>query len=252
MIFLRLLPFFIALITALVFFLQLQHPLQYPWIVIIGVIILPLASVGLAWKKLSFRDLLEKMLPSYILTTSLAFSLLLLEGQFSFLLVIALAAIATFLSLELLFLLVYDPSRYPVNGLSRLTIAYVPIAIWYAAATSSGLMIFLHTDRFWHILLMTLLGAILFRTTGHPGATPSQNAIWMLIGALLGAHVGLLGVMLPLAMPVQGTIAALLLCGPLRVRRYMHSPKPTLRQAWIEGATVVAAFIMTLATAKWL
>lgn len=252
MILFRLLPFLVALLNVTVFFLQLKYPLEYPWIVLIGVIALPLGSFGLAWKRLSFPDLLEKMLPSYILVVALAFSLLLVEGRFYVLLIIFLVGIASFLSLELLFLLAYNPSRYPVNGLSRLTIAYVPIAIWYAASTSSGLMVFLHTDRFWHILLMTLLGGILFRTTGHPGATSNQNSVWTALGALLGAQVGLLGTTLPLSMAMQGTIAALFLCGPLRVRRYMYAPKPTSRQAWIEGVAFMVAFIASLATAKWL
>lgn len=166
--------------------------------------------------------------------------------------VFALVGTVSFLSLELLFILAHDPSRYPVNGLSRLTIAYVPLTIWYAASTSSGLLTFLHADRFWHVLAMAVLGGVLFRTTGHPGATPAQNTVWTMVGILAGFQAGLLGAMLPLAMPMQGLVASFILCVPLRARRYVYAPHPTSRQAWIEGMAAGTIFLLSLVTAKWL
>lgn len=251
-IFLRLLPWLIALGEGILFWFQLQHPLTYPWIVIFGVIAMPLATIAIAWRRFLLRDAFERMLPSYVLIASLAFALLLAEGTIAVWCVIAIAMITSFISLELLFLMVYDPSRYPVNGISRANVAYVPVAVWYAASTSNGLIVFLHAAPIWHISLLTVMGAILFRTTEHATATREEKSVWMILGAVIGAQVGLLGVMLPVSMPLHGLIAAAILSSALRVRRYLYHPKPSLRQAWIEGIGAVVLFIGALATAKWL
>lgn len=250
--FLRSLPFLVAVLEGAVFYQQIRHPLDYPWIVAIGVVALPAASIAMTFRRVRFFDMLEKMTPSFALLASLAFGLLLAETPVAYGVIIALAAVATFVSLELLFVLTFDPSRYPVNALSRVNIGYVPLAIWYAAATSAGLLIFLHVNKVWHLALLTVLGAMLFRTTGHPGATRQQNAIWTALGALIGLHVGLLGLFLPVGMPVHGFIATIILCSALRVRRYMYDPKPSRRQAWVEAIAAMVAIIAVLTTAKWL
>ncbi|MBI4138747.1 hypothetical protein HY479_01195 [Candidatus Uhrbacteria bacterium] len=249
---LRLLPFAVALLQGAVFVQQIRYPLQYPWIVALGVVALPLASATMGFRRVPFRDMLEKMTPSFALLAALAFGLLLAETAVAYAVIVALAVLSSFLSLELLFILAFDPSRYPVSALSRVNIAYVPIAIWYTAATSSGLLTFLHIPKLWHVVMIVALSAVMFRTTGHPGATWQQNAVWTALGALIGLHVGLLGLFLPLGMPVQGFIAAAILCSALRVRRYMYDPKPTVRLAWGEGVAVLVAAVAVLTTAKWL
>ena len=251
-IFLRLLPVLVALLQAAVFYGQLTQPLKYPWIVLLGVLALPLAAFAISWRRLAARDMISKMLPAFILLVVLAFSLLLVEGRLAAWLIILIATAASFISLELLFLLIYNPSRYPVNGISRVHIAYVPIAVWYAAATSSGLLVFLHTERQWHVVSMVVLGAILFRTTGHAAASQHEKGIWTMMGAIVGAHVGLLGLLLPMSMPVQGVVAALILSSALRVRRYIYEPRPSPRQAWVEAVGVFVAFVAVLSSAKWL
>lgn len=251
-IFLRFLPFLVALLEAGAFYLQISKPLSYPWIVLVGVVALPLAAFAISFRRLSLRDMLGKMIPSFVLLATLAFSLLLAEGPFAVWTIVTLASVSCFVSLELLFLLVSHSSRYPMNALSRVNIAYVPIAVWYAAATSSGLLVFLHMDRVWHVAFMVLLGAVLFRTTGHAGASVSEKTVWTLVGVLVGAQAGLLGILLPVSMAMQGTIAAFILCVSLRARRYLVAPKPTKRQAWIEAVTAAASFSIVLSTAKWL
>lgn len=79
MIVLRLLPFLAAVFNVGIFYLQLERPLSYPWLVFIGAMTLPCLSFVLARKRLGFRDVLEKMLPSYLMVFALAFSLLLIE-----------------------------------------------------------------------------------------------------------------------------------------------------------------------------
>lgn len=249
---LRFLPFIVAFLEGGVFWLQMQNPLTYPWIIAVGIVALPVATFLISWKRLPLSDAFERMLPSWVLLIALAFALLLTEGPLAVWAVILIAAGSAFISLELLFLLVYDPPRYPVNGISRANIAYVPMAVWYAASTSVGLLVFLHTPPIWHVAIMVILGAILFRVTGHSGASLHEKAVWSLVGAIVGAHVGLLGIMLPVSMPVHGLIAAAIMSAALRARRYIYAPRPSSRQAWIEGIAAVLLFISSLATAKWL
>lgn len=250
-IFLRFLPLLVAMVEVVVFFEQSKHPLEYPWIAGIGVLALPVAAIVIGWGRVRFFDLVEKMTPSFLLLASLAFALLLVEWRVAFWVIVSIAGISSFISLELLFQLAFDPSRYPVNGLSRVNIAYVPLILWYVASTSAGLMTFLHMDRLIHLALLTALGAMLFRTTGHPGASWQQNATWSLIGALVGSQVGLLETMLPISLPMQGMLAALILSAALRTRRYKYDPKPSRRTAIIEGGFATASFIILLSTATW-
>lgn len=248
----RLVPFAVGLLEAALFWQQRLHPELYPWLVLLGVATLPVGAVVIAWRRVRFADLTEKMTPTYLLIAALAFALVLVEGRWPFAALVALAAFASFLSLEVLFLLARFPHAYPVNGISRVNIGYVPLIMWYAMSTSSGLLTFLHTDRVWHVALGTVLGLVIFRTTGHPGATARQNRVWMLVGAVSGFETGVLGIILPLSMGMQGLIAALVICGMLRVRRYLYDPKPSARAAWSELSAGFAVFAVSLLTAKWL
>lgn len=201
---------------------------------------------------MTIRDVVEKMAPTFFLQCALAFGLLLVETDVALWTIHILTGLTTFLSLELLFLLAFEPDAYPVNGLSRLNIAFVPLISWYAVSTSSGLVTFLHTPHAMHVAMCALIGMVLYRTTGHPGATPAQNVTWTSIGLLVGLHVGWIGLHLPVTMPMQGVVAAVLFTGILRMRRYVYVPKPTRQVAWIEGISVVVFFIVAMSTAKWL
>lgn len=251
-VFIRFLPLLAALSNAALFWFQTKQQGTYPFFVLIGVAIVPVASFLIAWRRLKLTDLLEKMTPTFVCLLSLAFGLLLAERPPAILTIVALAAAATYLSLELLFLLAYNPSAYPVNGLSRVNMAYVPIAVWYAVSTSAGLLVFLHTSRAIHVLMTVGLGAILFRTTNHPGASSRQNAVWTLVGVLVGLEIGWIGLLLPLSMGMQGILAALIFTSALRVRRYLFDPKPSRRLAWSEAAAICLSCIVLVGTAKWL
>ncbi len=249
--FLRLLPFLVGLLQLVTFRSQALEPSAFPWIAAIGWLAVPVAAVVISWRHIGWSDLMRKMMPTYVTLACLVFALLLVEGAWQFWLLAGLAALISFVSLELVFLMSYDLVAYPVQGISRVNVGYVPIAIWYAASTSVGLMTFIHTDAIWHIALMATLGAVLFRTTGHPDATASQQRVWTALGILVGIEVGLLGVFLPVGMQPQGLIAAVLFSAALRARRYVHDPKPSLRIAYIEGAAAMIVFVVALASAKW-
>jgi hypothetical protein len=187
-----------------------------------------------------------------LLLISLVFGMLLAEGFWARLAIVFFATVATFLSLELLFLLSFMPSRYPMSGLSHVNIGYVPLIIWYTVANSVGLITFLHSPDWIHVVVMTLLSAVLFRTTGHPGATNEQNRLWTLVGGLTGFHLGLLGVILPMSMAGQATLGMIIFCAILRLRRYLYHPLPSRRQAWLESVAAVAFLVIVMGTARWL
>lgn len=251
-VFIRFLPLLAALLNAALFWLQTEQPGTYPFFVLIGVASVPVASFLIAWRRLKLTDLLEKMAPTFVFLLSLAFGLLLAEHPPAILTIVVLASVATYLSLELLFLLAFNPAAYPVNGLSRVNMAYVPIAVWYAVSTSAGLLVFLHVNRAIHLLITAGLGALLFRTTNHPGATSRQNAVWTLVGVLTGLEIGWIGLLLPISMGMQGIVAALIFTSALRVRRYLFDPKPSRRMAWSEAAAVFLLCVALAGTAKWL
>ncbi len=248
----RLLPVLSAIVVALSFWLQIQYPFQYPWIGVFGLAILLISSFLMARSRVKIFDLIEKMLPTFILVATLVFSLLLSEGVIERWIIILMGTVATYFSLELLFLYAFSPPRYPVHGLSRVNIAYVPLIIFYVTVTSIGLMTFLHTASWIHIAIMAVLGLVLFRTTGHPEATREQNMRWMLIGVILGLHLGFMGAVLPLSMYTQGAIAMLLFSVLLRLRRYLYHPLPSKKQAWLEGVSAAGIFVAILSTTRWL
>ena len=93
---LRFLPFLIALFEVGVFYLQVSKPLSYPWVILAGVIALPVAAFAISWRRLSLADMLEKMVPSFVLIATLAFALLLSEGPLAIWIVIILAAVSSF------------------------------------------------------------------------------------------------------------------------------------------------------------
>lgn len=248
---LRSLPFLIGVMQLLFFRVQILESSTFPWIAVVGWILVPVAAIAISWGRISFSDLMHKMTPTFVTLACMVFGLLLVEGSWQFWLLASLASIVTFTSLELVFLLSYDPAAYPVHGISRVNVGYVPLAIWYATSTSVGVMTFIHMPAIWHLVLMACLGAILFRTTGHPDATAVQMRTWTILGTLVGVEVGLLGIFLPVGMQAQGLFAAVLFSAALRTRRYLYDPKPSNMIAYIEGAAAMSIFVIALSTAQW-
>ncbi len=251
-IFYRPLPFLAAIAMAVGLYLQYVRPLDYPWYALLGAATVPAVALLMAYKRVHQADLAEKMLPTYLLILSVVFAVLLAEGHIYRIVLAVVGSLASLLSLELLFLYTFMPSRYPVNGLSRVNIAYVPLTVFFATSTSVGLMFFLHSSSILHVLGMLALGVALFRTTGHPDASREQNNRWMLVGAVTGLHLGLLGAMLPLSMEVQGTVAMLVFSGILRMRRYLYQPYPSKVQTWTEFAIATILLVSITVSSRWL
>ena len=248
----RFLPILSAIFISSVFKIQFQKPFSYPYWLVIGISEVILAIFLMSRKRIKIKDLTEKMLPTLLLLFSLGFGSLLVENSLERWVIIVLSGVSTFLSMELLFFYIFSPSRYPMHGLSRVNIAYVPFIIWYTVYTSIGLMTFLHTSNWIHVILMVILSILLFRTTGHPEATPQENKIWMLVGGITGFYLGLLGIVLPLSMSSQGALSMILFAIALRLRRFLYKPLPNVKQIWAEAIIGFASFVLIIITSRWL
>ncbi len=258
-IFYRPLPLLATLAMAAGVYVQFLRPMEYPWFAGMGAVAVFASALLMAHGRVRYADLLEKMLPTALLVFSVVFATLLAEGAWMRYALVGIGGLSVFLSLELLFLYAFMPSRYPVNGLSRVNIAYVPLTVFFTSATAIGLMTFLNSSasaqlvsRVIYVCVMAVLGVTLFRTTGHPDASAEQNRRWMLVGGLVGLHLGLLGVMLPLAMNVQGAVAMIVFGGILRMRRYLYQPFPSRAQAWTEFVLGACMLVALTVTSRWL
>lgn len=164
---------------------------------------------------------------------------------------IFLAAVAYFI-LELLFLFVYAPSRYPVSSLSRVNIALAPVAAFFIALSFSGLNIFLHLPFWISLLSFIVLIFCLFLFTAHPSADSVHRWRWGWLGGVIGLHLAFLNILLPVGMVVHGAVAAFLTAFPLRIRRYTYQPRPHASVAWSEGVLAFFLFIVILLTSRWI
>jgi hypothetical protein len=229
----------------------------YPWPLVAPWVALVLSALLIGWRKVSIGELVEKMTMPAIAYAALGLACLLVEQPFEQILFTALGVGIPLLSLELLFLYAYQPTRYPVNAISRLNLALVPLTAYFLAIGLIGLQIFL-TDPAWEQIadpitfgIFAALGAILALITCHPTSDRWHRTRWAIFGALLGLQIGILCAIMPVALPVIGCVAALGLAAPLRARRYGHDPKPPTKLAWAEGTMAFVFFITLLLVSRW-
>ncbi|MCC6563684.1 hypothetical protein IT087_02220 [Candidatus Uhrbacteria bacterium] len=227
------------------------HPTDYPWVLGSVLAAYVAASVILGWKKLGPKDLAAKMLMPGFAFASLVLASLMAERVEERILLTILMTVVPLYSLELLHLLAHQPSRYPVNGLSRLNLALVPLSAYCIAVGLVGMQIFIRWPDWATVLCFTALGAAVARITEHPTVGRAASIRWIIFGAVLGLHVGFLAVVLPVGLEVTGSLAALAFAWPLRARRYSYEPKPPRRLAYIESAGATFFFIAILLVSRW-
>jgi peptidoglycan/LPS O-acetylase OafA/YrhL len=246
----RLLPFAIGIICAVFFAMQARYAEWYPWllapafIIFIGGIITMLRKGRRGWEDTRL------VVPSLLALLSAGFGMLLLEGSLRYWGIPIFVGVVSYFIVELLFLSTFFASKYPVNGMTHMNLALVPVIFWLAAYTMSGLLVFVNTHRALPIALFTAAGGVLWYVTAHPEASGESRRRWMLIGAWMGMQIGMLIAIVPLRMEVHAMIAAL--CGAiaLRVRRYGIAPpipRPTIIFEVIVGAVLLIAVASTAA-----
>jgi hypothetical protein len=227
------------------------HPRDYPWALGAVLAAYIAASISLGLKRLGYKDLAAKMIMPGFAFASIVLASLMAERVEERMLITILLTVIPLYSLELLYLLAHHPSRYPVNGLSRLNLALVPLSAYCIAVGLVGMQIFIRWPDWATLLSFITLGAAVARITEHPTVGRAASLRWIAFGAVIGLHVGLLAIVLPVGLEVIGSLAALAFAWPLRARRYSYEPKPPRRLAWIEGTGATVFFIAILLVSRW-
>ncbi|MFA6429589.1 MAG: hypothetical protein WCV84_03785 [Patescibacteria group bacterium] len=246
-----LLPWIVSILAFGLVEWQWKEPLLYPWPLLVPIALHIFAAVMIGMRRLPWKEMLEKMGPSALAMMSMAFAFLLIEGTVMHLILGVLFAGISLLTLKLFFFLCFDAARYPVNAISRVNLALMPLTAFFLAWGMAGLTVFMRLP--WYATLPVFAGvcALFYYWTAHPTATASTRWQWAAIGAFIGLQVGILVQLLPISMEVQGVVAAFMTALPLRVRRYGYQPRPSHRVAWVEGGLAVTAYVGALIFARW-
>lgn len=228
-----------------------RNPLSYPWPQLAGLAVFLFSFVALAYKRMVLMDAVGYGLPSTLTLVGLGGALLLADSSWERMIYSAAFVGIPLLVLELLYMLTSDPVRYPVNALSRINIALAPLAIFSMTESLVGVYVFAPLPWWCLLLVLCLVSAIFVFATSHPTADKRHRIRWTVIGAVIGLHAAVLGMILPVGMTVSGTLAAFLLAFPLRTRRYAFAPVPSRAHAWTEGALGSALVMALLLSARW-
>lgn len=249
---LRSLPILMALIGVLLAWLQWNMPLSYPW-PLLGILLAFLVfSASLFFgRSLASIDAAHQFLPTAIVLVAGGLGMLLAEQTYErIVLTLVLSGIPAF-ALELYYLANYEPTKYPVNGLSRLNVALVPVIAFFAAVALYGMQVFLRLNSWYSLIAFPVAAAALYFVTSHPTAERPHRLRWSLVGAMAGLHAAILVLLLPVSLVVHGAIAAIMIAAPLRIRRYAHPPTPSRRLAYTEGISSAVLFLAILLTSRW-
>jgi hypothetical protein len=249
---LRLLPCVVGATNVALFLLQARNPETYPWMILAAPVLLAGAGMLIASKKIDdVVNMAARIVPGVLVMIACGYGMLLAEGWVAFWGIPLFAGIVSWLVLELLFLLTYLPTRYPVNALSHVNLALVPVTLWFAQSTSVGLLVFVHASPLIPLVVMPCVTALLFWSTVHVEANPEHRSRWALLGMWIGVQFGVLGLLLPFPISVHGAMAALLGAVAVRARRYGFMPRVPRSLMWSEVLGVFVLLAALLATGRW-
>lgn len=245
------LPLFIGLAAFAVCQWQWRAVSLYPWPLVAVLTAYIAAAALISYRRLPIEELISKMAPGVIALISMGFAFLLVESAESRLALSLLLAGSAGVSLEMLWLLVFDPSRYPVHGLSRLNLAFMPLSAFFTSLGLTGLGYFIRTPEWITPITMAILGGLAFILTSPHTHSRTYRLRWAILGAAIGFQVGILAIILPVSIVVQGALAAILFAIPLRIRRYSTGAIPRPITAWTEGISVTVLFLTVLLVSRW-
>lgn len=236
---------------AVALLVQWREPLLYPAPLLAGLALFLVSATLLLWRRISIAGFFERIVPPLALLFSIGLAFLMIEDPLQQLFFSGVAILMVTISLEMMFYFLFDPKRYPVNALSHLALASVPLTGYALAAGLSGLTVFIHPPAWIPFVLLGLYGVSAYWTTEHPVADAANRRRWRILGGVIGLQVALFGMFLPLEVWTQGLLAAFLFAAPLRIRRYAFPPAPSLRFAAFEVITALLFFGGLLLTARW-
>lgn len=236
---------------AFALWVQWQQPLLYPVPFLAGAVLFLVSSIVLLWKRISLAGFFERIVPPLALLFAIGLAFLMIEDPLQKLFFSGVAILSVTISLEMLFYFLFDPKHYPVNALSHMALASVPLTAYALTAGLSGLTVFIHLPNWIPCVLLGLYGVAAYWTTEHPVADGANRRRWRVIGGVIGLQVALFGMLLPLEVWTQGLLAAFLFAVPLRIRRYAFPPAPESRIAIAETVCALLFFGALLLTARW-
>lgn len=248
---LRLLPWISGLGMAVAMWVQWQNPLWYPGPFLAGSVLFLVAATLLLWKRVSLLGFVERVLPPTLLLTATALAALMADNSIHSLALSVTAVVTATISLEMIFYFLFDPKRYPVNALSHIALASVPLTAYGFAVGISGLLVFVRIPYWIPCVLFGVYGLIAYWLTEHPVANTASRNRWRILGAVVGVQVAIFLLVLPLDVWAQGLLAAFLFALPLRIRRYAFPPVPVVRMAIAEVTISIFLFSTLLLTARW-
>ena len=254
MLLLRLAPIGAGLAAYALFEWQWTTPKAYPWALLFIAVLYMTVVARYVWSRVDRWSMLWNAIPFALFFLSATAIALMIEESFWRHGLSVFTGFVMYMSLELLFLHLYHTARYPVNGLTHLQLGLIPIINAFVAWGIVGVQTFqkMLAPPFWGVILgFALTNGLLFAITSHPDATTYKRRAWIAFGAATGAGIGCLLLFLPLAMPAQAFLAALLIAAPLRVRRYGFRPAIPTATAVIEGGVAVVAFFSILLFSRW-
>lgn len=245
------LPLFIGLAAFAACQWQWRNASIYPWPLVLVVIAYGAAAGLIAYRRLPLDELIHKMVPGVVVLIATGFAFLMIESPSSRLAVSFMFAGSAAVSLEMLWTLVFDPARYPVHGLSRLNIAFMPMAAFFTSLGLTGLVYFIRTPEWLPPAVLSSLGALAFFLTSHHSHNAAHRNRWTILGAAIGLQAGILAIILPVSIVVQGAFTAFLFAIPLRIRRYSTGTTRRHIAAWGEGVGVAVLFLTVLLVSRW-
>lgn len=251
---LRIAPMLAGIATYFLYEWQWRVPLAYPWALIACVMVFIGVVLRMAWARDERWTIIWKSSLMVCFLLSATVCAVMLEEPFWRHALSLFVAVTSYMALELLFLHLYHSSRYPVNGLTHLELGLVPITNALLAWGVVGVRIFAKTlaPPAWSVpLIFGMVNALAFAVTSHPDASVYSRNVWIGFAAFTGFSIGLLLLFLPLAMPAQAFLAALLIALPLRLRRYGLRPQLSRSTAYLEAGVAFMAFFAVLLLSRW-
>ncbi len=248
---LRLAPWLLALLAALVSWWQWRMPSFYPWPLLLVVIGYGLSAGGLIWRSKHWREGLRTLWPTCVVLLVVGFGHLLIEEASLRWLTTIIFTFVPWLALRLGWLLLYESNHYPSQAFCRFYLALAPICFWYVFATLQGIQVFLLPT-----LSSLVLGACLLVISVLAGTVRSWRDIhereWFWVSLLVGAHAIILLLLMPTNMAVHGALAALLIAIPLRFKQLSQNSTAVSSRAWWEGGLFATVWIGICVSARWI
>lgn len=247
----RLLPWLASASACFVALVQWRSPELFPW----GWICVLIGYVFAVWlmtkKRLTLIEFFTHILPPLLTIFCFGSLWLLAETVMERMGVLVVFSGLIWISLELFYLMHHEPSRYPVNGVSRFHIACIPLTSFALGVLGLGLSVFVGVNVWWLMALFSVILGTMYATTAHPVATREQRISWAIAGSVAGAFGAFLVALLPTSASVSGAMCALLFSLPVRARRYSYQPFPSRKTMVIELVLALFLLALFLVGARW-